>query len=240
MSKLLVDPLCLMLFVDETGHEDLADPNYPVFGLGGCAMVAGGVTKVIRQPWREMKARHFGGAETRLHAAGMRNVSQDQMDAVGEFFRNQRFGRFAVVMTRKTQFVTAVRPYQVMPGAIRIRWLEIAQQASVVPTEMAIIHEASKRGDKLVERYFGETEFHVDGRKLPVHHAFMPKSLQEELEVADFIVHAAGRQSHSWANGGTRFRRDFQAVFHSYPELSSFINVTHVELEMPVQRQPPS
>jgi hypothetical protein len=32
---LQVHPHCLMFFVDETGHEEFAEPKYPVFGLGG-------------------------------------------------------------------------------------------------------------------------------------------------------------------------------------------------------------
>jgi hypothetical protein len=29
-----------MVFVDDTGHEEFADPNYPVFGFGGCTIPA--------------------------------------------------------------------------------------------------------------------------------------------------------------------------------------------------------
>jgi hypothetical protein len=46
-----------MFFTDETGHEEFADPNYPVFGLGGCAIPAAAIDLNLRQPWREMKAR---------------------------------------------------------------------------------------------------------------------------------------------------------------------------------------
>ena len=56
-----VRPDCLMFFVDETGHESFADPDYPVFGLGGCAVLAGNIDHLLRAPWRAMKDHHFGG-----------------------------------------------------------------------------------------------------------------------------------------------------------------------------------
>jgi hypothetical protein len=34
-EPLKVHPHCLLFFVDETGHEDFGDPNYPVFGWVG-------------------------------------------------------------------------------------------------------------------------------------------------------------------------------------------------------------
>jgi hypothetical protein len=37
-ARLQVGSNCLLFFIDETGHETFADKNYPVFGLGGCAI----------------------------------------------------------------------------------------------------------------------------------------------------------------------------------------------------------
>ena len=37
-ARLQVGSNCLLFFIDETGHETLADKNDPVFGLGGCAI----------------------------------------------------------------------------------------------------------------------------------------------------------------------------------------------------------
>jgi hypothetical protein len=56
-EMLTVHPHCLMFFVDETGHEEFADPNHPVFGLGGCAILAAAIENNLRTPWGEMKAR---------------------------------------------------------------------------------------------------------------------------------------------------------------------------------------
>src|SRR6516162_8617273 len=99
-DTLQVHPHCLMFFTDETGHEEFADPNFPIFGMGGCALLAAAIDPVLRQPWREMKAHHFGGADVPLHASDLRSPTAQQVAALGEFFEKQPFGRFAVTMTR--------------------------------------------------------------------------------------------------------------------------------------------
>ena len=67
-ARLQVGPNCLLFFIDETGHETFADKNYPVFGLGGCAINSSSAAAVIAEPWRAMKAAHFGGEDIPLHA----------------------------------------------------------------------------------------------------------------------------------------------------------------------------
>jgi hypothetical protein len=100
---LQVHPHCLMFFVDDTGHEDFADPNFPVFGLGGCALLPAAIDQNLRQPWRRMKERHFGGLDVPLHASELRSPSRDQLAALAHFFREQVFGRFAVTMTTESR-----------------------------------------------------------------------------------------------------------------------------------------
>jgi hypothetical protein len=41
--------------------REFADKNYPVFGLDGCAINSSSTAAVIGEPWRAMKAAHFGG-----------------------------------------------------------------------------------------------------------------------------------------------------------------------------------
>jgi hypothetical protein len=63
-----------------------------------------------------------------------------------------------------------------------------------MPVEVAFIHEASDRGDALLQRYFGPSSVTIDGKPVRVHHGIMPKG-DEALEVADFIIQAAGGQA---------------------------------------------
>jgi hypothetical protein len=64
-ARLQVGPNCLLFFIDETGHETFADKNYPVFGLGGCAINSSSAAAVVAEPRRAMKAAHFGGEDVR-------------------------------------------------------------------------------------------------------------------------------------------------------------------------------
>jgi hypothetical protein len=97
-ESLEVNPLCLVFFVDDTGHETFADPKYPVFGLGGCAMMASHLDIELRAPWRAMKAESFGGPDVPLHASKLREALPSQIAAIAEFFQKGRFQRFASVV----------------------------------------------------------------------------------------------------------------------------------------------
>lgn len=52
-ARLQVGPNCLLFFIDETGHETFADKNYPVFGLGGCAINSSSAAAVRRAMARD-------------------------------------------------------------------------------------------------------------------------------------------------------------------------------------------
>lgn len=230
MTRLAVPPNCLMFFVDETGHESFSDPKFPVFGLGGCAIMAGAIDTRLKSPWRRLKADFFGDSDMRLHAADLRSPTAEQMQAIGDFFRTQTFGRFAVTMANDLSILGNLTPMEVMPGVLRRRWEDLISRIRPSPVEVALIHESSQRGDLLIERYFGVTDIQIEGRKIPVHHGFMPKSSDEALEVADFIVHTAGRQAFHRLRGRPGFRKDFEAVFQTHPLATSFIDIKEAKL----------
>lgn len=228
-QALKVGPRCLMFFIDETGHEDLSDPNYPVFGMGGCAVMSRVVDQWVRHPWREMKAAHFGGPDVPLHASELRNPTPAQLEALGTFFQTNRFGRFAVTMSSATVFPAGLTPIAAMPHILRKRWQEFLARCPERPDEIALLHEASERGDPLLDRFFGKSVAAWEGEPIPIHHGIVPKTARvEALEVADFIVHAAGGQARAELAGRRDRRRDFQAVFNS-GALASVINVDRVE-----------
>ena len=224
--QLFVQPNCLMFFCDDTGHEDFRDRNFPVFGIGGCGIMAGAIEPVLKQPWRAMKAAHFGGPDVPLHASELRHPTQSQLDALNRFFREQEFCRFGTPTCKLPAGVTA---YHTVSRSLHKRWEELTPRVRPTPTEVAFIFEASERGDALVQRYFSDIVVTIAGNRVPIHLGIMPKWAGDEaLEVADFIVHTAGTQARNWDTGDERLRRDFKAIFHANPLWQSFSAIASV------------
>lgn len=62
--ELSVPDRSLLVFVDDTGHEALV-PGHSVYGLGGCAVLAADLERVIRHPWHEVRRRVRGSPSAR-------------------------------------------------------------------------------------------------------------------------------------------------------------------------------
>jgi Protein of unknown function (DUF3800) len=157
-ARLQVGPNCLLFFIDETGHETFADKNYPVFGLGGCAINSSSAAAVIAEPWRAMKAAHFGGEDAPLHANELRNPTTEQLDALSKFFREQQFARLAVTMSKSAVLPTGKTPLEIITGSMMNRYTDLLRRVPPEPNELAFLHEDSNR----LERY--RTTFWRDGR----------------------------------------------------------------------------
>ena len=66
-SPLSLPDDCLVVFVDDTGHEALLK-DHAVYDLGGCAALARDLDRIIRDPWREIRRLVTGSEDTPLHA----------------------------------------------------------------------------------------------------------------------------------------------------------------------------
>lgn len=95
--------------------------------------------------------------------------------------------------------------------------------------EVKVVFKSSQRANRLIESAFQSFEFSRGLKRVPSECGFMPKSVGEPaLEVADFVMHAVGRQARL---------RDFRAVFHTVdPTLSHFIEVAGVVPLFPINR----
>jgi hypothetical protein len=216
---------CLALFVDDTGHEGLK--GQPVYGLGGCAALGRDIEHIIRNPWRAVRKRVAGSPDVQLHANKFRSTPDD-VEAIATFFRAQPFWRFGAIMTTKTKLVDEISLMRTMKGLLQNRINEIA--AKTLCKEVIVIFEASERADGLITEAFQDFQVSRGCKRIPSRCGFMPKSAAEPaLEVADFVMHAVGRQArHNLTQRGT-FVPDFCAVFHGAdPELTSFTELEAV------------
>jgi len=227
-TNLVLPDECLAVFVDDTGHEALV-AGHPVYGLGGCATLARDLDRVIRSPWREIRRRVTGSPDTPLHAntfAGF--ATAENIAAVAEFFRVHPFARFGAIISTDTALADEFGPVPTIAKVLQARIVDIARCTRF--DSLAIIFESSQRADRLIEAAFQGFALEEGRTPIPVECYFMRKEHREPaLEVADFVMHAVGRQARQNLKKRGDFVPDFCATFHAVdPRLTSFMEVASV------------
>jgi hypothetical protein len=249
-EHLVLSNRCLAVFVDDSGHEELL-PDHLVYCLGGCAVLGRDLDRVIRQPWRAIRKVVTGSPDTPLHAYDFPAIATAEgMTAVVEFFRVHPFFRFGAILSVNTQFLDDMallrsmdddkelppsriseivrRTLPTMKMVLQSRINEIVGRT--LCKEVAVIFESSDRADPLIKAAFRDFEVHRGPKRIPSECYFMRKSTADPaLEVADFVMNAVGGQGRQNLKDRMKYRRDFQAVFHSVDcNLTSFIDVAGV------------
>jgi hypothetical protein len=227
--ELSVPDRSLLVFVDDTGHEALV-PSHPVYGLGGCAVLASDLERVIRHPWHEVRRRVRGSADTPLHAAALGHPPRSEdIQVVADFFRKQPFARIGAIISSQAKRGDGIGIVNIIAETLKRRIVDIARWTPF--SELHLIFEASGRADELIEQAFGDFRLEENGRPIPVECYFMPKSVHDPaLEVADFVMHAVGRQARRRIESREGFAPDFEAVFHNQdPKRVSYIDVAEVK-----------
>jgi hypothetical protein len=82
-----------VIALDDTGQEEFKDPNYQVFGLGGCAFLVRDYQRLIEIPWNYMCNRFFPENERPMHATNLKpsSLSSEQKGALKHFFEKFEF-----------------------------------------------------------------------------------------------------------------------------------------------------
>lgn len=237
-QSLVAGERTLLVFIDETGNEQLCDPKFPIFGLGGCAILGRDYDNVICRPWRNIKRTHFGNPNKPLHAVSLRNPSSNLLEDLNSFFLNQHFSRFAALIksSTKLQGNWPSPPYNLIAGTLLKRVVEISKVYDM--SDIALIFESSSRGNRFVNRYFRNFEFNVteSGIQQKISHDcyFMPKSSNEPgLEVADFIIQTAGRNVRNRLQGKPQYGKDYRCIFKDVNDsLVSYIDIDSAKIEL--------
>jgi hypothetical protein len=178
-----------------------------------------------------------GSSNGQLHASKFSRKPED-IDVVARFFREQPFWRFAAVITRQTILANELDLLRTMKGVLEQRINDIVGRT--LCKEVSVVFESSHRANRLIESAFESFEFSRGSERIPSECGFMPKSAGEPaLEVADFVMHAVGRQMRHCLIKRDTFLPDFRAVFHAVsPELSSFIEVAGAFPLVPITGNP--
>lgn len=212
----------LVIAVDDTGNEAFP-PTHRCFGLGGCACLAKDYGALIADPWQELKRSHFD-PEAGLHAASLRNISDAQAGAIGKFFEANHFFRFALTVADTVENPQSFDPADVICGMLLQRIADMANLTQ--PTSVFLILESSERlNPKLLKSLVGSTIAAGDERAF-IQVGHLPKQANSPLlEVADFVIHAAGGQLRRRLAGRPfPLRKDFESVFWSVPQQLVHLN----------------
>jgi hypothetical protein len=227
-ENLILPDRCLAVFVDDTGHEALV-PDQPIYGLGGCAALGRDFGRIISDPWRKVRQRVMGSPDSPLHANKFsRTAAPDDISTVAEFFRLQPFARLGATISIRTALIDEWNVIRTMKEVLELRINEIV--GHTLCREVKVIFESSQRVDKLIEDAFQNFEVRRGWKHIPSKCYFMPKAVGEPgLEVADFVMHAVGRQVRQNLKERGTFTPDFEAVFHGIDRrLSSFVEVEFI------------
>lgn len=224
-----------LVFIDETGNEQLSDPNYPIFGMGGCVIFADNYIDHIHNPWEKMKDTHFNQSMYPLHASD-NNFNSDQISALNDFFLQNKFGRFASLASLNTTVDTILQIEQIVYFSAINRIIDISKYSTF--NKIVIIYEHSDRLMPKLEYYNKDISFTDEsGVAIPIEFCCANKSLCiPGIEIADFIVHSAGtslRDKISNKITNLSERKDFSNIFvnvdENYPSFLYLNNVSYNE-----------
>ena len=214
--KMVLPKDYLVVFVDETGN-DISDSSYPVFGLGGCAVLARHYGTSLHKPWNELK-RETCGEDFSLHACELLRLPNWKAIAerAAEFFKEQKsVYKVASVISSATKIDIRVGPrpqYAVAAGALWGNIVEVSKDIDF--SGIWIVVESSNELNSSAKLYLPSI---LDlneafGKTFPLGISFATKSSKLlGLEVADFVMHAAGKA----VQLNDRNRRDFVACFRN-------------------------
>jgi hypothetical protein len=223
----------LLIFVDETGNEDLSDPKNPTFGRGGCGCLYPAYRDLIKKPWRKLKRERLGGAVKPFHAADFEQTkpTMRQIGGINSFIARP-FWRFAVMLDSRTELPGGVDAHNAVSLVTSAYVSRIVAKSDV--DVVALIFEGSERSDTLVKRDFVLAAMdlkNMRGQRVAVAGSFMRKDTMEPgLEVADLIAHTAGRQRRHEMRGKAGYVPDFRQTYQHGPIPPEFMAISSMQI----------
>lgn len=226
-GQIRLGPNTLLFAMDETGHEDFNDPAYPYFGFGGCGCLVRDYSRLIEKPWLYMCSKYFSDIERPLHAANL-SPDEKQIDSLNHFFTKFEFFRVSVLASKNTFNIHEFDTIELMANSLLQRVCDVGKWAEF--DRVLVIFEESQRIEMKIIQSLAGKKIIREKKEIPLELGLMPKSsCLPALEVADFIVHTAGRQVRHRNTKNDEFLPDFTAVFKSVDNrLQSFMEIIKI------------
>ncbi len=182
----------LCLFMDETGHDEFKSGER-FFAIGGIAGFGPQVEHGARL-WREMKAKHFAGADTPLHASG-NTMSGPQIKAVGEFFARSKLPRFVFIIKRPPIFPSTVNALRLLHPLMVDELARMIGDLPTLPSNVLICLEHTELLTPKIIEAMPAISLEIHDAEVPVVGIFIHKGASEPLlEMADHLTWHAQRQ----------------------------------------------
>jgi hypothetical protein len=182
----------LCLFMDETGHDEFKS-GQRFFAIGGIAGFGPQVEHATKL-WREMKVKHFGDADTPLHASGQ-TMSGRQIGAVSKFFARSKLPRFVFIIKRPPVLPSYVNALKLLHP---IMVDELARMIGDLPTLPSNVLICLKHTELLTPKIIEAMPaivLEIHGTEVPVAGIFIHEGTSEPLlEMADHLAWRAQRQ----------------------------------------------
>lgn len=235
-DTLVLSPDMLVVFVDETGNEDYSDANNPTFGRGGIAVRGGEEYEtLIKKPWRKLKRDKLGGAAKSFHATEFEQSRPTKAQITGiSRFLQRHFWRFAVMSDAGTTLPPGVDGHRAI-SLVTIKFITRMVATHYGINTVALVFEASERGNELVKRDFDLVTMDLinrSGGRVEVEGVFMEKKFNEPgLEVADLVAHTAGRQRRHQLAGRAGVAKDFEQMYWHSPIPPAFMSINMVQVD---------
>jgi hypothetical protein len=135
----------LLVWLDETGHEEFADKNFALFGIGGAAILARDYERLLSKPWKELKSNHFGGEGVLLHAADVQKArpTEPQISNLTNFFSNSPFGRIAILVRADASVDPEIETVNLIASLVRDRIDQLVKESFPETQAVVLIFEES-------------------------------------------------------------------------------------------------
>jgi hypothetical protein len=227
----------LLVALDDTGHEEMVDDRYPVFGIGGCAVLVRDYQRLIEIPWNWLCKKHFGNVERPIHATDhFKNLTKEQIESLNAFFQTFHFFRIAVTVGQNAQKEIETSYIDLAGPCLLQRICDVGKWAGFFD-RVVILFESSERIESQVIHSLSGKKIMRNNQSIDIELGVMPKSvISPMLEVADVIIHTAGSQTRDRNKGNLNMRLDYKAVFQSVDKkLKSTMEITKVVENKPTQ-----